>query len=243
VFNWFRKKDIALRQPPLTVDMHSHLLPQLDDGVKDLEEAESIILHFHKLGYRKLITTPHVMPDVYRNTPATIHGQLKILRAHLASKNIPVEIEAAAEYYFDETLISMIENDQPLLTIGKNHILFETNFITEPFNLKEFIFLATTKGYKLILAHPERYLYMHGNLAKAQDLLDRGVLFQLNISSITGYYSKPVRQMALKFIDRGWVHWLGSDCHHAGHMKLLEKTMNTKYFRKALSLPLLNNTL
>jgi protein-tyrosine phosphatase len=241
VFNWFRN-DTAPPQP-LTVDLHSHLLPQLDDGVKDLEEAETIIQHFHRLGYRKMITTPHIMHDVYRNTPSAIQAQRDVLRAHLASKKIAVEIEAAAEYYLDEMLMRMLETGQPLLTIGKNHLLFETNFITEPFNLKEFIFLASTKGYKLILAHPERYLYLHDNLARAEDLLNRGVLFQLNISSITGYYSKPVRQMAMKLIDRGWVHLLGSDCHHLNHAKVVEKTMSTKYFRKALSLPLLNNTL
>lgn len=242
MFNWFKKKDIAAHQL-LTVDIHSHLLPQLDDGVKDLEEAERIVSYFHGLGYRKLITTPHVMNDIYRNTPSGIREKLELLRAHLAAKKIPVEIEAAAEYYLDENLMAMLEADQPLLTIGRNYILFETNFITEPFNLKEFIFLASSKGYKLILAHPERYLYMHGNFAKAQDLLDRGVLFQLNISSITGYYSKSVQHMALKYIDRGWVHWLGSDCHHLKHATLVEKTMTTKYFRKALSLPLLNNSL
>lgn len=242
MFNWFKKKDIAAHQL-LTVDIHSHLLPQLDDGVKDLEEAERIISYFHGLGYRKLITTPHVMNDIYRNTPAGIREKLEILRAHLAAKKIPVEIEAAAEYYLDENLMAMLEADQPLLTIGQNYVLFETNFITEPFNLKEFIFLASSKGYKLILAHPERYLYLHGNFDKAQDLLDRGVLFQLNMSSITGYYSKPVQRMALKYIDRGWVHWLGSDCHHLKHASLVEKTMTTKYFRKALSLPLLNNSL
>ena len=242
MFNWFKKKDIAADQL-LTVDIHSHLLPQLDDGVKDLEEAERIVSYFYGLGYRKLVTTPHVMNDIYRNTPSGIREKLGVLRAHLAAKKIPVEVEAAAEYYLDENLMAMLEADQPLLTIGQNYILFETNFITEPFNLKEFIFLASSKGYKLILAHPERYLYLHGNFAKAQDLLDRGVLFQLNISSITGYYSKPVQRMALKYIDRGWVHWLGSDCHHLKHATLIEKTMTTKYFRKALSLPLLNNSL
>jgi tyrosine-protein phosphatase YwqE len=129
------------------------------------------------------------------------------------------------------------------LTFGKKYLLFETNFITEPLNLKEFIFQASSKGYKLILAHPERYLYLHQHLEKAQDLLDRGVLFQLNISSITGYYSRPVQQMAHKLIDRGWVHWLGSDCHHAQQAKLIENAMSTRYFRKALDLNLLNNTL
>jgi protein-tyrosine phosphatase len=122
-------------------------------------------------------------------------------------------------------------------------LLFETNFLNEPFNMKEFIFLATTKGYKPVLAHPERYLYLQNNLDKAKDLLDRGVLFQINISSITGFYSKIVQTTANKLIDRGWVHLLGSDCHHLQHARLVEEAQGLKYFQKALSLPLLNNSL
>ena len=133
--------------------------------------------------------------------------------------------------------------DEPLLTFGDNLLLFETNFLSEPLNLKEFIFLATTKGYQPVLAHPERYIYMHNNLEKAQDILDRGVLFQLNISSITGYYSKAAQQMATKLIDKEMVHLLGSDCHHLQHAQLVAEAQQLRTFKKALSLPLLNNTL
>lgn len=242
MFNWF-KKDHPASGPSLQVDIHSHLLPGLDDGVRTLEEAEEIILNFISLGYRHLITTPHVMSDAYRNTPAGIAEKLEELQAYLRKKNISIGISAAAEYYLDEQLFKMVETNQPLLTFGSRYLLFETNFITEPFNLKEFIFLATTKGYKLILAHPERYLYLQNNLDKVQDLLDRGVLMQMNISSITGYYSRQVRQMAFKLIDRGMIQWLGSDCHHLEHTRLIREAKNSRYFRKALTLPLLNNSL
>jgi tyrosine-protein phosphatase YwqE len=241
VFNWFKKDSPKL--PPLLVDMHSHLLAGIDDGVQTLEQAEEIIVSFIDQGYTHLITTPHIMSDAYRNTPAIIAEKLTGLKNHLQSKNIAIRISAAAEYYLDESLFRMLETNQPLLTFGNQYLLFETNFITEPFNLKEFIFLATTKGYKLILAHPERYLYLQNNFLKVQDLLDRGVLLQLNISSITGYYSRPVQQMAFKLIDKGWVHWLGSDCHHLQHASLMLKARQSRYFRKALTLPLLNNTL
>jgi protein-tyrosine phosphatase len=240
VLHWFQKKSY---DQPLRVDVHSHLLPGLDDGVQTLEEAEKLILYFQRLGYHKLITTPHVMSDIYRNTPVGIDQKLRELREHLASKEIAVDVQAAAEYYLDESLLQKLESNEPLLTLGKNFLLFETNFLSEPFQLKEFIFLASTKGYKPILAHPERYLYLNKNFDKLQDLLNRGVLFQLNISSITGHYSKSVQQMAYSLIDRGWVHWLGSDCHQQQHLKLLEDAISSKYFRKALTLPLLNNTL
>lgn len=242
MFGWFRKnktKDL----PPLTVDMHSHLLPGLDDGVATFEDAEEIIRVFQRLGYTRLITTPHVMSDAYRNTPEGILAKLDELNSYLREKDIHIPVSAAAEYYLDENLFKMVETDERLLTFGERYLLFETNFITEPFNLKEFIFLATTRGYKLILAHPERYHYLQNNFDKVQDLIDRGVLMQMNISSLTGYYSKPVQQMAFKLIDREMIHWLASDCHHLQHTNLIEKARSLRYFRKALTLPLLNNSL
>jgi protein-tyrosine phosphatase len=243
VFNWFKPKQKIDPASLPRVDIHSHLLPNLDDGVQSFEEAEELIKKFAALGYKKLVTTPHVMSDFYRNTPDDIQTKLKELNAFLTEKNIAIELEAAAEYYLDEDLQEKIETGEPLLTINNKYLLFETNFMTEPLNLKEFIFTATTKGYKLILAHPERYIYLQNNFEKAEDLLNRGVLFQLNISSLSGYYSKSAQQMAFKLIDKGWIHFVGSDCHNLQHMQLLTQTQNHKYFQKALSLPLLNNSL
>jgi len=242
VINWFRKKTPSVTTP-ITTDIHSHLLPGLDDGVETFEQSEAVIQQFLKLGYTKLITTPHVMSDTYRNTSEDILTRLEALKVYLKEKQIDIHIEAAAEYYLDEHVFGMVEKKQPMLSFGKRYLLFETNFITEPFNLKEFIFLAATNGYKPVLAHPERYIYLQNNLEKLEDLLQRGVLFQVNISSITGYYSKEAQSTAQKLIDRGWVHFLGSDCHSQQHIKLISEAQKLKYFQKALSLPLLNNTL
>ncbi|MEO5979981.1 MAG: CpsB/CapC family capsule biosynthesis tyrosine phosphatase [Chryseolinea sp.] len=242
MFDWVRKKDTK-NVNALQVDIHSHLLPGLDDGVQSYEESEDVILHFQNLGYRKLITSPHVMSDTYKNTSEKILARLKKLRAFLVEREIDMQIDAAAEYYLDEYVVKLVDENQKLLTFGKNYLLFETNFLNEPFNLKEFIFLATTKGYQPVLAHPERYIYLQNNLEKAEDLIDRGVLFQINISSITGFYSKIVQTTANKLIDRGWVHLLGSDCHHLQHVRLVEEAQQLKYFQKAIALPLLNNTL
>jgi protein-tyrosine phosphatase len=241
VFSWLNtKKNMNVG---LGADIHSHLLPNLDDGVRSFEQAEEIILRFIALGYKKLITTPHVMSDTYRNTPDIILGKLSELQQYLKDKAIEMPIEAAAEYYLDEELIRKLEADEELLTFGGRYLLFETNFLSEPLNLKEFIFLATTKGYRLVLAHPERYLYLQQNMAKMEDLLGRGVFFQINISSFTGYYSKTVQMTVHKMIENEWVHLLGSDCHHIQHTKLIETALTMKYFRKALSLPLLNQDL
>jgi protein-tyrosine phosphatase len=222
-------------------DMHSHLLAGLDDGVKSHEEALLLIQHFSRLGYKKIITTPHIMSDYYRNEPEQILAKLEELKTILAENHIQVTIEAAAEYYLDETLITKINNDQRLLTFGSNHLLFETNFFSEPFQLNEFIFNAITHGYKPILAHPERYQYM--TMQKAEDLKDRGVLLQLNIPSMVGFYGKPVERIAVKLIEAGLVDLVGSDCHSLLQFNALEDAFKSKNFKKALALPLLNNLL
>src|SRR5690606_8579722 len=129
-------------------------------------------------------------------------------------------IEAAAEYYLDEVLMKRLQEDDPLLTFGNQYLLFETNFMTEPLTLKEFIFLATTKGYRPVLAHPERYMYLQSKFEKAEDLIDRGVMFQLNLASLSGYYSKPAQTTAQKLIDKGFVHFIGSDCHNLQHAQI-----------------------
>lgn len=241
MISWFKKKSIPSIK--LTTDVHSHLLPGIDDGVKTLEETEAILKTFQGLGYKKVITTPHVMQDHYRNTPTIINDALKKVREFIHEKNIEITIEAAAEYYLDEYFVKQIESDEQLLTFGDNYLLFETNFLSEPLNLNEFIFLATTKGYKPVLAHPERYTYLQNNQQRLTDLIDRGVLFQLNISSILGVYSKPIQSLANKLIDLGFVHLLGSDCHNMQHASYLKEVQKVRHFKKALTLPLLNNTL
>ncbi len=235
------KRHSAEPLPTLHCDIHSHLLAGIDDGAKDWDDALAIILELKKSGITKLITTPHIMNDVYRNTPEIILGKLQELKALLAEKKIDIEIEAAAEYYLDEQLYQQVLDKQRLLTFGKKYLLFETNFLSEPYFLKDFIFHASTQGYQLVLAHPERYGYM--TLSKAEDLKNRGVLLQLNTISLNAFYSKPIQKMAQQLIDKSWIDFLGSDCHTMIQATEFGKSMKQKYYRKALELPLLNRTL
>jgi len=239
----FLKRSAKQDLPNVNIDVHSHLLPGIDDGVKTLEESWEIIKVFEDLGYSKLITTPHVMNDFYRNTTLGIQHTRDGLIAFLKEKNTSIQIETAAEYYLDESLIQAVDNQEKLLTFGQQYLLFETNFLTEPYQLKDFIFKATTQRYKPVFAHPERYDYLNKNFEKLEDLRNRGVLFQLNILSLVGFYSPSIQKMAEQMIDKGWVDFLGSDCHNQHYSSLIEKAQRTKYYRKALSLPLLNNSL
>lgn len=221
--------------------MHSHLLPGIDDGVKSPEEAFEVIAQLMELGYKKLVTTPHVMTDYFGNTTESVEAAYRAFLPAVKARYPALHFEAAAEYYLDDTLITLTSERKPLLTFGDKLLLFETNMISEPLQLKEFIFSVTLQGYKPVLAHPERYQYM--TLEKAEDLRNRGVRLQLNLLSLIGHYGPPVQRLAEKLITRGWVDLLGTDCHNLDHARLLRAAMRTTAYRKALDLPLLNHAL
>jgi tyrosine-protein phosphatase YwqE len=241
VFSFFKKNSKQTVLP--YIDVHSHLLPGIDDGVQSLEESVSIIKQFSELGYKKLITTPHIMNDFYPNTPEIINEKLSLVRQAIVKEKLSIQIEAAAEYYFDEHFISLIKSKSKLLTFGDNYLLFEIGFISEPLQLRTAIFDLITLGYKPVLAHPERYLYYHQKLDGLQDLIDRGVLLQLNLNSVVGYYSKEVKKTTEKLIDNNMIHLIGSDCHNQRHFDVMKEVFDHKIYRKLSSLTLLNNTL
>ena len=141
MFSFFRKKSTAPQVDfsAVATDMHSHLIPGIDDGAKTIEDSIALIKELHALGYKKFITTPHIMSDFYRNTPETILGGLEQVREAIKAENIPVTIDAAAEYYLDDGFIHKLEEEK-LLTIGENnHLLFEISYVNAPDNLMEVI--------------------------------------------------------------------------------------------------------
>ena len=238
MWNYFKREPSI---PDLfTTDLHSHLLPNLDDGVKNLEQSIEAIKSFQELGFRKAITTPHIMSDTYRNSPDTILPKLNEVKQGLVNRGISFEIEAAAEYYFDETLMELILQKKPVLTFGQNYLLFETNTFSEPMMLNDFIFQLKVQGYQPVMAHPERYQYLQHNLQRVEDLVDRGVLMQINCFSLSGHYSRPIQKVANHLVENRLIHFLGSDCHTPHQAKLLKNAFQSKYIHKALALPLLN---
>lgn len=227
---------------PLLADMHAHWIPGVDDGVKTPEEAREVIDGLRNLGYRKLIATPHIMSDFYANTAEGLRASFDQFQGELRMQGEPIELQLAAEYYLDEATMSLVTSDAPLLTFGSPpYLLFETNMISEPLHLKEFIFRVASRGITPILAHPERYQYM--SIGKAEDLRNRGVMLQINILSLIGYYGPPAEKMAGKLIERGWLEFIGSDCHNPSHLPLLEEAYKSRWYKKAADLPLLNYTL
>ena len=241
MFHFFRKKKIE----PITdwpVDMHSHLIPGVDDGSKSPEESVKILQTLRQLGMKKWITTPHIFYEYYRNNDSTIksgHDQLLLYFKNLLEE---FDIRYSAEYYFDEHLHTSVL-EQKVLTFGDRFLLFETNMYSEPLDLDDFIFKAGLNGYRLVMAHPERYHYLTGNFKRIEELRDKGVYMQVNMLSYLGYYSNDSRRMAREMTDLGLVDFLGSDCHNQQQADLLSELAHDRNFINAVKLNLLNYSL
>ena len=218
----------------LAVDMHSHILPEIDDGAPDLGTSIELIKELMKLGYKHLIATPHVMSDIHPNTPENIKEKLEIVRSEVAKQQLEVKIEAAAEYLLDDHFEYILEQEN-WLCFKEKYILVELSFIAPPPNLETYIFRLRTQGLTPILAHPERYLYFGNQYHKYKRLRDMGCLFQINLLSLTGYYGKDVKKNALKLLKKGWIEFLGTDCHSMNHIEFLRKGIRKKAFERVLS--------
>ena len=237
------KTSEALDFGKLYCDLHSHLIPGIDDGAQDLDESVSLIRQFRKIGFQKNITTPHIQEEFYKNTPAIIQTGLEKVKKALKEENIDIKIEAAAEYLLDDGFEEKM-NKGELMTFGEKHILMEFSYFSPHPNFKSFIFDLQLDGYQVILAHPERYSYWFNNFKKFDELKDRGVLFQLNVVSLCGLYGSDVRKIAQKMIDLGMIDLVGSDMHNQYCMHSYRKAAQDKWLRQLVaSGKLKNNTL
>lgn len=227
----------------LKTDVHSHFIPGIDDGAQTLEDSLTLIKAMKDFGYTKVITTPHIMGDTYKNGRHNILPGLETVRKGLKTELPEMKIEAAAEYYIDADLEEKIRA-KDMLTFGKNHVLFEMPFVSEPINLGNVIFELQLGTYKPVMAHVERYPFWQNQFNKIIDLRDKGVMIQVNISSLTGYYSPGAKRIAERLVDEKMIDFLGSDCHHTGHIELIKQATYLPYLKKAIEqCELLNTTL
>jgi tyrosine-protein phosphatase YwqE len=214
---------------PIKIDIHSHLLPNIDDGVKTINSSLEILRGFEKLGYTKVITTPHIMSDSYPNTKEIIEEKLALMRRELKKANINIELDAGAEHYVDMEFLNMLSQDRVVPFCGK-FLLFETSYMSKPIILEEAIFEISSKGYIPVMAHPERYLYLHDNFDDYIELKRLGVLFQVNVKSLKHTHNH-IYKMAMKLIKHGMVDFLGSDTHRMRDLEDLAKLIESKDYK------------
>ncbi len=237
MFSLFRNKQS--KEPgnnyfPITTDIHSHILPGIDDGSPDVDTSISLIEGLMELGIKKSVATPHIISDMYRNDADSINNALNILQKELIKRKIKFEVSAAAEYMMDAYFFELIQNKSKLLTIHENIVLTEFSYATMPQSPEKMSFAIITEGYIPILAHPERYPYYYHDYKMFDHLKDLGFLLQVNLLSLTGYYGKDAAKAAIYMLKNDLVSYLGTDLHHERHMEAFKEAFRKDIFRKYL---------
>lgn len=216
----------------LKTDIHSHILPSLDDGADDINMSIDILRGMVSLGYQKIWTTPHIS-YLFPNNKETIRHSFSIIQEEIEKEGIDIELGFAAEYMFDDNFVNHLYKQEDLITLPGNHLLIEFPMFSEPVVFyKDVIFDLQLRGYNLILAHPERYLYLYNNsLSRYEELKQMGLAFQTNLLSFSGYYGKSAKKVAEKLAEKGKIDFLATDIHHPDQIELFSHKRIAKSIR------------
>ena len=227
IFNLFKSKPTLNELIPNGyVDIHSHILPGIDDGSKNVKESLALISEMKKLGFSKIIGTPHTFPGLYENTNETIKKSFEKISQKLITK---IKLNYASEYMIDLSLIDKAK-EKSLLCLKENLILIELSYLSKSNYFSDIIFQLFINDYIPILAHPERYNYW-----KKKDLLrlkKKGIKFQLNLLSTTGYYGREALEKADYLLKNNMVDFIGSDIHNQKHINEFYKSIKINQTKK-----------
>ena len=237
IFNLFKSKP-TLKEiiPQGFIDIHSHVLPAIDDGAKDVKESIKLIDKMKEMGFSKIIATPHTYPGLYENDTESIGNAFEEVNSFV-NKNI--NIGYASEYMICESLIKKAQEKQ-LLCLKDNFVLIEMSYISEPIGLFEIIYEIRVNDYIPILAHPERYLFIDDS-KKYFKLKRFGCLFQANLLSTVDYYGTNIRKNLEKLISYGLIDFVGSDIHNERHISAFDKEVRIKNIKDLEDLIQKNN--
>jgi tyrosine-protein phosphatase YwqE len=242
MFSFFSSKNFLVDYLGGFVDIHNHILPGIDDGAKNVEESMELLNAFSEFGVHNFISTPHIMGNYYPNTRETINASLDLLkRTMLSNDSTNISIEAAAEHMIDDKFETLLENDE-VMVLRNDHILVEMSYLQPAINFDEAIIALATKHYRPILAHPERYNFLSLNSSKFTEYKKKGILFQLNLLSLSEYYGKEVQKKAVKLLNEGLIDFVASDVHTIEQLNAVKKIqLSNKHLE--LLLPILENTI
>lgn len=204
------------------VDIHSHLLPGIDDGARNIKKTIKLAKAFEELGISQFVTTPHISHYVWNNSEEDIVSKLNETQVLLKEENITIPFKAASEYFMDDWFVNHLKTGK-LLTLKDNYILVEISYLSAPLNLYKIIFDIQLAGYVPVLAHPERYLYYHKNFGEYEKLKKAGCLFQLNLLAVMGYYGSEITKTAELLLKKGMYDFSGTDVHHGKHIESLHE--------------------
>lgn len=241
MFHFFSKKYFLIDQLEGFVDIHNHILPGIDDGAKTPSDSIKILNKFKEFGVTDFIATPHIMSDYYPNTPQTIRESLVLLENELLVNNIKdFKIKAGAEHMIDGNFETILSKNE-VMPLYENYILIEMSFLQPPINFNELVKKLIQENYYPILAHPERYAFIHNRIGYHKECKSLGVLYQLNLLSLSDYYGKEVQKSTIKLLENNLYNFVGTDIHNMNQMERLKELRIQKKMVDRL-LPLIENT-
>ena len=216
--------------PSEYIDIHSHVLPGIDDGAQTNDDTAFLLEAMHNLGFETIITTPHTIKNVWDNDVETITNAYHQVANELPNWKQKLNLRFASEYFLDENLIQLVQNTD-LLPLKDKTILIELSYLNPPIPLYEYLFELQLKGYQLVLAHPERYNYFHNHKKEFEKLKKAGCKFQLNLLATVGYYGNNVAQTADYLLKNQMYDFVGSDIHHKKHIAAFQNKVAIKNFK------------
>lgn len=223
MFEFFSKKNFLVDRLEHFVDIHNHVLPGIDDGAKDVSESVELLKAFQELGIISLYTTPHIFPQLYPNDPESIStAHDKLMEALITEEMTGISLKLAAEHMVDDSFEEMLSTDKHMSLKGE-FLLFEMSFLQPPINFDQAVMAINRKRLTPILAHPERYHFLHSRSRTFERYMNQGILLQVNLLSLGEHYGKDVHKMAWKLMDENLVDFVGSDIHGMRHFQALKQ--------------------
>lgn len=211
------------------IDMHNHILYGIDDGCKTIEESIETIKNMKKIGFNSIILTPHYIEDSSFKANNNLKlERLEILKEELLKNNIDVNLFLGNEIFINESINELIINKEIRSINNTRYILIELPFNNQILNLDDYLYELKLKGYKIIIAHPERYTYFKDNYKEARKLYNSGVLFQVNYGSIIGQYGSSSLKLVKKLLKDDMVDFISTDIHKPSS-SLFDKFDDIKY--------------
>ncbi|KLU66133.1 tyrosine-protein phosphatase YwqE [Desulfosporosinus acididurans] len=210
------------------IDIHSHILPGLDDGSKSLEETLEIVRQLQKAGFETILTTPHVIEGTDYLHPDEILASVEQVRQAVIESGIPVQILPGAENYIFPEMAKWVREGK-LLTLGntKRYILVELPLMEIPRYTDQVFFDLNVEGLTPVLAHPERYREIIAEPERLIEWAKRGILFQIDFRSLSGRYGPQVKKLTERMLSSGLIHFIGSDAHRVSHSESDAETLQS----------------
>ncbi len=222
------------------IDLHTHILPNIDDGSRSIDETFELIKEAQNAGFKSVVLTSHYMEGYYETNLHEREVLTNLIQNNFREKNIDIDVYIGNEIYMSDNLIKLLESGKASTINNTSYVLFEMPLNVEPYNLYDIIYQMQQNKIVPILAHPERYSFIQKDLELMYDLIEKGVLMQANFGSIIGQYGKKAQKTVRTFLNNNMIHLLGSDAHRhktiypriPEAIKELEKLISTEKLKE-----------